>query len=136
MSADTFVDTNVLVYAFDTRFPEKRAAARRIIDAADFVVSAQVLGELYVTLTRKLADKVPEDIAKETISGLRRFPIVPLSGALVAAAIGTSIRFQLSYWDALIIEAAAAGGCTTVLTEDLNDQAVIKGVRIVNPFRQ
>jgi len=135
MSADIFIDTNVLAYAFDTAAPDKRDIALNLIGQAGFVTSAQVLGELYVTLTRKLTNQVPPDVAKQAIDELRVLPVVATSPALVAAAIDTSIRYQVSYWDALIIEAAATGGCTTLLTEDLNDQATIKNVHIVNPFR-
>ncbi|MCL2780663.1 MAG: PIN domain-containing protein [Actinomycetia bacterium] len=134
MSAEVFIDTNVLAYAFDTASPEKRATAQELIANTPFVTSAQVLGELYVTLTRKLTNKVPTDVARQAIDELRALPVVATSAALVAAAIGTSTRFQLSYWDALIIEAAVAGGCATLLTEDLNNRAVIRGVRVVNPF--
>ncbi|MCL2735942.1 MAG: PIN domain-containing protein [Propionibacteriaceae bacterium] len=134
MSAETFIDTNILAYAFDSHSPDKQAVAQDLIKAADFVTSAQVLGELYVTLTRKLADKVPPSIAQQVIDDLRALPVVAISARLVSSAIDTSIRYQLSYWDAMIIEAAASSGCTTLLTEDLSDGAVIQGVTIVNPF--
>jgi len=136
MSADIFVDTNVFAYMFDSASPAKQAVAKRLIAASDFVTSAQVLGELYVTLTRKLVNKIPPEIAKRTITELRTMPVVPTTANLVSAAIDTSIRFQLSYWDALIVEAAASSNCTILMTEDLNDQAIIRGVRIVNPFKQ
>ncbi|MDR0593793.1 MAG: hypothetical protein LBG60_11165 [Bifidobacteriaceae bacterium] len=53
----------------------------------------------------------------------------------VAAAIETSIRHQVNYWDALIVEAAASAGCARLLTEDLDDGQIISGVRVTNPFR-
>ncbi|MCL2489723.1 MAG: PIN domain-containing protein [Propionibacteriaceae bacterium] len=134
MSADAFLDTSVIVYAFDTSAPDKQAIARRILERDGLVTSAQVLGELYVTLTRKIPNGLPTGGAQQVIEKLRTRPNVDISTDLVAAAIQTSIRFQLSYWDALIIEAAVAGGCTTLLTEDLNDGETINGVRIVNPF--
>ena len=135
MSADTFIDTNVLAYMFDASSPSKQATAQSLVAQVEFVTSSQVLGELYVTLTRKLAVKVAPETAAATIAELSNLPVIPVSGQLVGAAIDTASRFQLSYWDALIIETAALAGCTTLLTEDLNDQAVIRGVRIVNPFR-
>jgi len=131
-----FIDTNVLAYAYDAREPDKRGIAQGLYTKSDFSVSAQVLGELFVTLTRKLPGSMPPEMAGQIIDGLRTQTVVPLSEALVAAAIDTSIRHQLSYWDALIIEAAVAGGCTTLLTEDLADGTVIRGVEIVNPFRE
>ena len=135
MSADVFIDTNVLAYAFDAASPGKQSVALSLIERADFIVSAQVLGELYVTLTRKLTDKVPADVAAQAIARLAVLPVVPTSAALVGGAIGLSIRWQLSYWDALIVGAAKAAGCSTLLTEDLNSGAVIDGVAIVDPFR-
>jgi len=134
MTADVFLDTNVLVYSYDDREPNKRRIARSHIAQSDFCVSTQVLGELFVTLTRKIPNTVPAEAAAQAIEDLRAQSVVPLSDVLVSAAIETSIRYQLSYWDALIVEAAAAAGCTTLLTEDLNDGTVIKGVHIVNPF--
>jgi len=132
MSVD-FVDTNVLAYAFDRTSPQKQSRAQEIL-GGDFVVSTQVLGELYVVLTRKLASPMHAALAAEVIAKLQTRLVVPITGDLVAAATSTSVRHQLSYWDALIIEAAATAGCTTLLTEDLSTGATIRGVRIKNPF--
>ncbi|MCL2785422.1 MAG: PIN domain-containing protein [Propionibacteriaceae bacterium] len=135
MSVDTFIDTNILVYAFDDSTPNKRDIAQSLLAEGNFITSTQVLGELYVTLTRKLTNKLPSDIAQQAIQELTNLPTTPITAPLVSSAIDTSIRFQLSYWDSLILEAAVVSGCTTLLTEDLNDGAVIRGVRITNPFR-
>ena len=135
MSVETFIDTNVLAYAFDDESPDKRAISQALIAEANFVTSAQVLGELYVTLTRKLTTKVPAEIAGQVVQELGVLTVIATTPALALSAISTSIQCQLSYWDALIVEAAVQGGCQTLLTEDLSDQAIIKGVRIVNPFR-
>ena len=134
MSTDTFIDTNVLAYAFDSDSPFKQATAQDLIKAGNFIISAQVLGELYVTLTRKLTRPVPTDVAKQAIDELCVLPVIATSASLVAAGVETSIRHQLSYWDALIIEAAVAAGCKTLITEDLADGSTIRGVDIVNPF--
>ncbi|MCL2482993.1 MAG: PIN domain-containing protein [Propionibacteriaceae bacterium] len=134
MSADVFIDTNVLAYVFDHDTPQKRDIAQRLITEADFVISAQVLSELYVTLTRKLKTPVPVETAKQAIAELSTLPVVATTPTLIASAIDTSIQHQVSYWDALIIEAAVWAGCSTLRTEDLADGALIRGVRIVNPF--
>ena len=134
MSGNHFIDTNVLAYVFDNQSPQKSAVAQTILRAGGFVVSGQVLGELYVTLTRKLTDKVPDDVAAQVIQSLQVFPVVPITATLVSGAIHTSIIHQLSYWDSLIIEAAATAGCTTLLTEDLTAGQIIRGVRVTNPF--
>ncbi|MDR0284546.1 MAG: PIN domain-containing protein [Propionibacteriaceae bacterium] len=135
MSAGVFFDTNILVYVFDDRNPSKQAAARELVKTHSLVVSTQVLGEFYVTTTRKLSVPLPATAAAEAVNYLLAQTVVPLTGPLVAQAISTSQRYQLSYWDALIIEAAATAGCTTLLTEDLTDGQVIRGVRVENPFK-
>ena len=134
MSGNQFIDTNVLAYVFDNQSPQKSVIAQTILRAGGFVVSAQVLGELYVTLTRKLTNKVPDAVAAQVIQSLQVYPVVPITSTLVSSAIQTSISHQLSYWDSLIIEAAVTAGCTTLLTEDLTSGQVIRGVRITNPF--
>lgn len=131
----SFIDSNVLVYALDTSEPTKRIRAQETLAGiSSYVLSARVLGEVCVTITRKLRPAYSPDEARSTIASFTKAPIVPLDHALVRAAMHTSDTAQLSYWDALIIEAAVAGGCDRVLTEDLADGAEIRGVRIVNPF--
>jgi predicted nucleic acid-binding protein len=136
VTARSFIDTNVLVYAVDTRDRKKHKTAGALLaaDDADFVISAQVLGEFHVTVTRKLPKPMTVDAATAALSRLARLPVVPVDAPLVLAATGTAVSAQLSYWDALIIEAAASAGCTRVLTEDLNAGSVIRGVEVVNPF--
>jgi predicted nucleic acid-binding protein len=132
-----FLDTNVLVYALDDAAPEKRATARRLLGSADhgqFVLSAQILSEFYVTVTRKLARPVAEDVAAAAVELLGQLPMVPIDPPLVANAIDLSRSAQLSYWDGLVLAAAARGGCRRLLSEDLNDGQVIGSVRVENPF--
>ena len=131
---DVFVDTNVLVYLFDTSDPRRRDIARGIVASRRGVVSTQVLSEFYVVATRKLAVPVPSAQAEAFVTGWPTTRVVPLTARLVGAAVATSRAHQLNYWDALIIEAAASAGCPVCLTEDLNDGATLRGVRITNPF--
>jgi predicted nucleic acid-binding protein len=136
MSARWFVDTNVLVYAFDDATPAKRDRARALLTTpgAPLVISAQVIGEFYMVVTRKLARPLDEGHAGAAVSELLRFPVMPIDSELARAAVSTSRAAQLSYWDALIVEAAAAAGCDRLLTEDLADGATIRSVRVENPF--
>jgi predicted nucleic acid-binding protein len=140
MSDRTFVDTNVLVYAFDDGEPAKRDVARRVLAASDtygeFVLSAQVLSEFYVTVTRKLAEPVSETKAAEAIQWLGLNPTVAIDQPLVSSAIQTSRSAQLSYWDGLVVAAAVRSGCERLLTEDLNDGQRIGSVCIEDPFRE
>lgn len=139
MTERVFLDTNVLVYAFD-RHPAsaaKRAHALAVLADENLVlcVSAQVLGEFFVTVTRRLPRPLSVPAAARVVAELMELRVVPTDAALVAAGIQATQSAQVSYWDALIIEAAVAAGCNRLLTEDLGDGAVVRGVRIENPFR-
>lgn len=138
MSVDPrFVDTNVLVYLFDNDSPDKQARAQELLreEKDRIVVSVQVLGEFYVTVTRKLATPVSPDAAAQAIDALCRFQVQALDPQLVRSAVRRSRSTQLSYWDALIVETALKAGADVLLTEDLRDGQTIDGLRVVNPFR-
>lgn len=133
-----FFDTNLLVYLFDSSSPEKQRRAREVLSERaqrdEVLLSAQVLQEFYVTVTRKLATPLSGDRAERLVRNFATFPVVSLDGPLVIAGVVLSRRHRLSLWDALIVVAAKAGGAAEVLTEDLQHGQVLEGVRIVNPF--
>jgi predicted nucleic acid-binding protein len=137
MPGRAFVDTNVLVYAVDDADPVKRDRARGVLadSAAQLVLSAQVLSEFYVVVTRKLEAPLSAQDAAEAVRALARLPVVVADAELVMAAVALSHRAQLSFWDAQIVAAAAVAGCDRVLTEDLSHGAELSSVRIENPFR-
>ena len=132
----TFVDTNVVVYAFDAGSGAKREVAQRVLADPDteLVLSAQVLTEFYWVVTRRLTPALPHRDAAEAVNALARLRIVPTDTALVRSALVTADGYRLALWDALIVEAAVVAGCQTLLTEDLNAGQPINGVEIVNPF--
>jgi predicted nucleic acid-binding protein len=133
-----FLDTNVLVYLFDHDVPAKAERARDLLERAEpgeLVLSAQVLGEFYVVVTRKLERPLDSSQATQAVDWLGLFPVIPIGPGLVKTAIQTSRASQVSYWDGLILATAAAGGCERLLTEDLNDGQVFDSVRVENPFR-
>jgi predicted nucleic acid-binding protein len=140
MSADTtFLDTNVLVYLFDHDQPAKAEKARDILEHAkpgSLALSAQVLGEFYVVVTRKLRRPLDPAKAAEALDWLGLLRVVSLDTGLVKAAVRIGRSAQLSYWDALIVAAAAAGGCRRLLSEDLNSGQLIESVRVENPFAE
>lgn len=133
-----FVDTNVLLYAI-SRHPAEQEKAKRandILADRDLALSAQVLQEFYVQATRpSRPDALGHGQAVRLIESFRRFPVQDLTSGIMMAALGARQRFQLSYWDAAIIEACRAMGCDHVLSEDLTDGQDYGGVRITNPFR-
>jgi len=139
MLASRFVDTNVLLYAVSTAPEEqtKAAIALEILTRDDLALSAQVLQEFYVQATRSSKqDRLSHDQAAGLVESWLRFPVQETTVDLVRAAIEARRRYQLSYWDAAIIEAARMLGCAHVLSEDLSDGREYGGIGIVNPFRR
>ena len=133
MAALTFVDTNVLAYAYDADSGDKGERAREVLaDIDGAVVSTQVVLELFAVLTRKLG--LTRDAAEEATESLMELEVVATDARLVREGLRISRDHDISHWDAMIIAAAAASGCEVLLTEDLNDGQVIEGVRVVNPF--
>jgi predicted nucleic acid-binding protein len=140
MSGDrTFLDTNVLTYLFDDSEPDKQNTARARIGTEqmerELVLSTQVLQELYVSLTKGAAPIASPEIAERAVREASSYSVVQVDTLLVLSAIQTSRDHVLSFWDALIVRAAAQAGCDRLLSEDLNDGQVIDGVRIDNPFQ-
>ena len=133
-----FVDTNVLLYAIsrDPVEQDKAKLANDILAERDLALSVQVLQEFYVQATRaSRPDAIGHQQAVQLIESFRRFPVQDITTGIMLAALGARQRFQLSYWDAAIIEASRTMGCTEVLSEDLNDGQDYAGVRVTNPFR-
>jgi predicted nucleic acid-binding protein len=135
----TFVDTNVLVYAYDADAGEKHQAARSHVQALwqneTGRMSTQVLQEFYVTVTRKLSRPLPRRTAREVITTYRAWPIHRPEVDDLVAASELEERHQLSFWDSLVIVSALRSGATSLLTEDLQDGQRFDGVEIVSPFR-
>ena len=137
MSVDCFLDTNVLVYAAAGRGAEeaKRQRALELIENEDFGLSAQVLQEFYVTVTRKIERGLSAERALEWIEQLEAFPCLAIDNALVKIAAEISERYQISYWDGAIIAAAEALGAETLYSEDLNHGQKYGSVQVRDPFR-
>ena len=138
MTGSAFFDTNILVYAEDHGEPDKRAIALKVladhIASDDIVLSAQVLNEFYVTV-RRLKRPLSPGQALNALEQLAAFPVVPVTADLVVAAAAASEKYQISHWDALILETARAAGCDVVFSEDLNDKQDYGGVHVKNPFK-
>ncbi len=136
MSVDVFLDTNILVYAVTSDDPAqaKRQKAVEIIETEDFAISAQVLQEFYVTVTRKLAEPLTPAQALTWIEVLEVFPCVAIEASLVKIAIETSVRYQTSYWDGAIVAAAQSVSASRLYSEDLNHGQWYGSVEVLNPF--
>jgi predicted nucleic acid-binding protein len=132
-----FVDTNVLLYAVsqDTTERDKAARANDILSDRSLCLSVQVLQEFYVQATRSTRpDPLSHDQAVRLVESLMRFRVQEMTTPVMLAALATAHRFQVSYWDAAILEASRALGCEIVLSEDLSDGMNYGGVRVENPF--
>jgi predicted nucleic acid-binding protein len=134
----SFVDTNVLVYALDkSNSPKKRVAQRLINELMEedrLRVSTQVLQELFVTLTRKVKQPCSSEEALAVLEDLTAWPLMAVDYAAIRAAVRLADEAKLSFWDALVVVAAARTGAAVLYTENLNDGQEILGVRISNPF--
>jgi predicted nucleic acid-binding protein len=132
-----FVDTNVLLYAI-SRQEDEQAKARRaneVLLSSDLGLSVQVLQEFYAQATRESrSDPLTHERAVALVNTFRRFLVQETTVTLALAAMETKRRFQISYWDAAILEAARELGCEVVLSEDLNDGQDYAGVLVENPF--
>ncbi len=129
------VDTNVLVYAEGVDDPQRRALAIRALDGVGsdrIVIPVQVLGELYNVLTRRGVSRANARSAVQDWTG--RGLLAETSSATFDAALDLAATHQLSIWDAVILAAAAEGGCDLLLSEDLHDGFRWRGVTVVNPF--
>ncbi len=132
----TFIDSNILLYAVDKSDKGRRQKARTIIrdliKAGSGIVSTQVAQEFYVVATKKLG--VDPLAAKRVLLMLGQLEVVSIDLELILSAVDCSILSKISFWDALIVVAARASGCKTLLSEDLGHAQIINGVRVVNPF--
>ena len=135
----TFVDTNVLVYAHDAFEARKQPVARALLEelwaSRSGALSTQVLQEFYVVATRKFDPPMSRPAAREIVALYGTWPLVRTDLPLILAASQLEERHALSFWDALIVEAARRVGATRLVTEDLQGERRIGGVRIENPFR-
>ncbi|GHU12378.1 twitching motility protein PilT [Spirochaetia bacterium] len=134
--ARIFLDTNVLTYTVDDGSPEKQEIAKNTMDAVIAtdvpVISTQVLQEFYNASTTKL--HVEKTIAKSIVHNFRNMEVVQITPDIIEDGIDISIAAQLSFWDGLILASAEFTNCITVLSEDLNDGQIIRGIKIINPF--
>ena len=137
MSDKTFVDTNILIYAYDADAKAKHAIAKNILRELwaerTGVLSMQVLQEFYVNVTRKLTTPLPKETARLVVNSYSMW-CVETTPAEISTAFRIEDESRIGFWDALIVAAAAKSGVTRILSEDLNAKQRIAGVRVENPF--
>lgn len=133
-----FVDANVLVYAFDSSAGAKHEAAVRLLNrlwqSDTGQLSVQILQEFFVTITRKVATPMPVDDAELRVREFTAWKVFSPTADDVVAAIGVARKMKVSFWDAMVLHAAAESACDVCWTEDLNAMQRWRGVEIRNPF--
>lgn len=133
-----FLDTNIVVYAYDVSAGDKHRIAEDIVDglwrSGVGIISVHVLTEFFVTVATKIPNPIDKDTAKEIVRDFLKWDVVVNDGESVLKAIDIHQRYQYSFWDSMIIQAAIKGNATVLLSEDLSDGQVINGLRIKNPF--
>ena len=138
MTAPVFVDTNVLVYAYDAGEPLKQPVAchwlERLWREQAGRTSIQVLSEYYVTLTRKIKPALDPTEAWDHVRDLLTWNPQPVDAALLARGREVEARYRLSWWDSLIVAAAQLQDCAILLSEDMQDRAIYGSVTVRNPF--
>lgn len=136
MTADCLLDTNVLVYAVDATpaHRQKKLKALQLIQQTDFGLSAQVLQEFYVTVTRKLSHPLSPEAAVAFIDPLSAFPCIATDQGLVIEGIRNSVKFQVSYWDGAVLAAACRLHAQILYSEDLNPGQCYGSITVINPF--
>lgn len=139
MSEKFFVDTNILMYAHLPSADAKCDRARQIVEtlwqAGNGVVSTQVLQELCFNLRRKVTRPLPVDEVRQVIQDYLSWEVVVNTTESVIQALELEARHKISFWDALILNAAEACGATVLYSEDLSASQRYGIVRVVNPLK-
>ena len=138
MNGPRFIDTNILLYSVsrDPAEASKRDIAIALLDAENIALSVQVLQEFYVQATRATRpDALAHEIAVGLVRTWLRFKVQETTLPVMINALEIKVRYGLSYWDAAIVAAARALGCSELLSEDMSHGREVEGVTINNPFR-
>jgi predicted nucleic acid-binding protein len=131
------IDTNIFIYSFDASEPRRKARALQVIERVVLtrtaMLSTQVLGETFVNLMRLAGTHLTRSEAAMVVERMARiYPIGAITRELALTAIDLTLRYSLSYYDALLCAVASEHGASNLLTEDMQAEQVIDGVRILH----
>lgn len=133
-----FLDTNILIYAYDSQAEMKTEKSQQLLEelwlSKRGCLSIQVLQEFYAGATGKI--HLESEIAADIIAELSAWRIHSPEAKDILRAIEIRQHYQISFWDALIVNSASQSGCAILWTEDLSDGQVYEGVRVQNPFKE
>jgi predicted nucleic acid-binding protein len=139
MSDRYFVDINLLMYAHDTSAGEKHERAKALVEELwrdrTGVVSTQVLQELSVNLRKKARRPLDARATRDIVADYLTWQVIVNGGESILEAIDLESRYQISFWDALVVHAAQASGAETLYSEDLSDGQTYGSVKVINPLR-
>jgi predicted nucleic acid-binding protein len=138
MSDKVFLDTNILIYAHDSGTGIKHERARDVMDrlwsSRQGVLSTQVLQEFAISLRKKISPPLSARETREWITQYMRWEVVVNTSRSILNALEVEERYQISFWDALIVQAAESAGAEMLYTEDLSDGQTYGSVRVINPL--
>lgn len=138
MSAPDFLDTNILVCAWDASNPDKQHVAQGLVQRAvggEMMISAQVLGEFAATLLHKISPRVSPREVTLLLGVLEPIRRVATDAATVRRALDVHAEYGLHFYDGMTVAAAERGGCPRIWSEDMNHGQVYFGVTVENPFQ-
>ena len=137
---DLFLDTNILVYAYDTSAGNKRRIAARLVEQCwengSGCTSSQVLQEFFVTVTKKIVQPLDYRTARQIVVDLAFWRLHIPEASDVLQAIDLQQSYQLSFWDAMLLQSASRLGCKQFFSEDLSHGQVYSGVQVIDPFKE
>ena len=138
MSDKYFVDTNILMYAHDKAAGAKHERAKALVEELwrdrTGVVSTQVLQELSVNLRKKVRQPVDAKATRDIVADYLAWQVIVNGGEAILDALDIEKRYQISFWDALIVQAAQSSGAEVLYSEDLADGQRYASIQVLNPF--
>jgi predicted nucleic acid-binding protein len=138
MSGEAFVDTNLLIYAHDRHGGPKTIQSQELLarlwKERRGVLSTQVLQEFCVNARRKFQQPMTPEEVREAVLAYKSWQLVVNTANSILRALELEQRYQLSFWDAMIVQAAESAGCEVLYSEDLSHEQEYGGVLVVNPF--
>jgi predicted nucleic acid-binding protein len=137
MSALEFLDTNVLVYAYDPSEPRKQQIAQSLVRravAGEIAASSQVLGEFAATLLHKLKPAAKHEDVLALLDTLGPIRLVPIDGDVILRAVRARAQYEIHFYDGMIVASAERGSCQKIWSEDLSPGQQYFGITVQNPF--
>lgn len=137
MKDKVFFDSNIFIYTMDNNDPQKKEIATNLIneykDSKKVIISTQNLQEFYNASTRKL--HIEKNTVKSAVDYLSKsFPVTQVSIPIILKAIDIQIKYQLGFYDSLILSTASYENCVVCYSEDLSNGQIVEGVKVINPF--